>query len=1099
MESEVIASTTTCESLATKSYQSTSSHQSIEILGEIVGATNLVAALREENNNEDRLSTPPTTGVSKIDGDCVNAFCNVYWSNEMIHQTKTISKNNNPIWACDSGSLFTIPLRGDVTYYDLKIEVYDRVGRNETSLIGVISIPGETIQDGSICNEKRVQFELHKGGPDSSLRSKESGKFYSTSGVLKSIRRIAPVSMQWLENEDVPPADDEVDEDDSIYGGEKLVDGSERANIDDDYIFGKNGTIALRFRVATKEDIAFLKAVKIYNEGYRYARKKNSEALAGMKQILDGKRLAHIVSERSTSYLETLNCTFMNEFIDYRIFGKLDDAGVQRYRSKPGPDPSRPAHETKFLTLEEMKFFCRASSRNWVEAGSGNLGQIKLEILSCEGLPNKDYGEMFGNLTDPFVCIIYEDCLVQTDVIPDCINPMWLPWTQRAFVFNRMHELSSIYLGIFNHRYGPAQHDGCGRIAIDLSELKTNTIYTMKYELFSSPILTNRKSKGFITLRLQLTHGKKKKENILSLAKPPVMHVNVRRRKTLAIARYTCYGKYREDVYNTRILRSYVDELLEYVVSWSFILKRGMRSLIFWRGQVRIGKRAVPLHSFLAFVTAAYVIEYPNLIPAYIFFCAGWCMFVLTCEQHRHPSPWYRGKSFSHHLRRFISSELITSKGESIDVNEGFKEMKEMEKERQKIAEEDNMLQAQISAVKRELQQILAAVSSVVTIRTNEDVGGLNPLSKLLPVQLIMRDVIHYVRSVHMILSCKDSQLSFLLTILCFGIGVLLLVLPIGKILLWISRLLVWIFLGPWMKLADMTYKRRRTNIDGVNKHVKKIMKEIQGREQKRWMNARILREEALKLKATRILRFGRFAVKVPSINITRFRDHPLSESTARPASDDDKDINDECILRCVPGQKHYGVMIPQLINPKDLNKRRNVSSFMLNGSNGKIKKKRLLQKETLKFGGKSPKREVNLKLGEKEESMRFIVEPAKSFRDGIPAEIEMEEGFELIAATSGSNTTMHFDSSNNDYENESENESISSSEERDQTCFRKIENNNEDTRERNHGDNGDTRDFERSIQDEREVDTYTEINASTSHKGVEIQIERVLSDITES
>jgi len=83
--------------------------------------------------------------------------------------------------------------------------------------------------------------------------------------------------------------------------------------------------------------------------------------------------------------------------------------------------------------------------------------------------------------------------LVQTDVISDCLNPMWMPWTNRAFVFNRMHSLSSIYIGVFNHKLGPMHHTGCGRVAIDLRKFEPNTSYTLKYELFSSPTITNRK------------------------------------------------------------------------------------------------------------------------------------------------------------------------------------------------------------------------------------------------------------------------------------------------------------------------------------------------------------------------------------------------------------------------------------------------------------------------------------------------------------------------------------------------------------------------------------------------------------------------------
>jgi hypothetical protein len=75
-----------------------------------------------------------------------------------------------------------------------------------------------------------------------------------------------------------------------------------------------------------------------------------------------------------------------------------------------------------------------------------------------------------------------------------------------------------------------------------------------------------------------------------------------------------------------------------------------------------------------------------------------------------------------------------------------------------------------------------------------------------------------------------------------------------------------------------------RKSSSKVGKHVKKVMDEIQERERKRWMEARMFREEALKLKATRVLRFGRFAVNVPSINITRYHDYPLPESTATPS-----------------------------------------------------------------------------------------------------------------------------------------------------------------------------------------------------------------------
>lgn len=390
------------------------------------------------------------------------------------------------------------------------------------------------------------------------------------------------------------------------------------------------------------------------------------------------------------------------------------------------------------------------------------------------------------------------------------------------------------------------------------------------------------------------------------------MHVNVKQKKTLAIARYTCYGKYREDVYNTRILKSYVDELLEYVESWSFKLNVGILSLIFWRGQVRVWKFHLPLHSLVAFISATYVIERPHLIPAYFFFCIAWCMLILMCHQNRHPSPWHRTKSFAHHLgRHTFSGSFGKAEGETIHAKQGFEETKEMHEARKKIMEENKMLKSQIAAVRRELKKLLSAVSDV-HIKTCEDGSALNPLGKLLPVQLILRDIIYYVRWFKMTLDGKNSQLSFLIIICSSAIGLILTVLPVMTIISLACKLSIWIFLGPWMKLVDLAYQRRRP--DGkVEKHVKKVMEDIQEREKKRWIRKRIKREEAVKLRATRIIRFGPFAIKVPSANITRFHDYPLPSSTANPIAGCSSDNIAVDISQHVPGQKHSGVMIPEL------------------------------------------------------------------------------------------------------------------------------------------------------------------------------------------
>ncbi len=423
-----------------------------------------------------------------------------------------ISHSNNPIWACDTGSLFKIELDigqeiNERICKDLKIEVFHKskkVRKQQTTSLGIAIIEAENIITGKICNEERMTFDLCRNRANVLKHMKSNSRYLGNLDLWNSIESLTPaLQLLWPDKDkDVPQEDEEsVDGEDSIYGNnpdendhennhnhdDDDDDDDKSFDPDDDFLFGDKGTIALRFRIATTEDMDFLKAVDTYNNGFQYAKRKNKLALQKVSHMMNvsvqriqqvATKKVQVVSENSTSYNQGLNCEMMNELIDHRIRGKVvDDRGIYRFRVKPGPDPDpQNEQDTKFMTEEQMRTKCYEPSHAWVEAGSGSIGQIKLEILSCQGLPNKDFGQMFGNKTDPFVCIVYEDCLVKTDMILDCLSPMWMPWTQRAFLFNRMHEVSSIHIGVFNHMFGPiTKHTGCGRVTIDLKEFKVCT------------------------------------------------------------------------------------------------------------------------------------------------------------------------------------------------------------------------------------------------------------------------------------------------------------------------------------------------------------------------------------------------------------------------------------------------------------------------------------------------------------------------------------------------------------------------------------------------------------------------------------------------
>lgn len=155
-----------------------------------------------------------------------------------------------------------------------------------------------------------------------------------------------------------------------------------------------------------------------------------------------------------------------------------------KYLVRPTPDPKR-KDATTWLTKEKIEEETMNDSHTWIDVGSGNLGKVFVEVLSCDNLPNMDTGSTFGNKTDSFVSVVYEDCFARTDVINDCLSPKWLPWSQRAFIFNMMHTSSQLFLGVFDYDGNVLNdHDFIGRVSVDLSNFQPNTVYVLKYKLY---------------------------------------------------------------------------------------------------------------------------------------------------------------------------------------------------------------------------------------------------------------------------------------------------------------------------------------------------------------------------------------------------------------------------------------------------------------------------------------------------------------------------------------------------------------------------------------------------------------------------------------
>jgi hypothetical protein len=304
-----------------------------------------------------------------------------------------------------------------------------------------------------------------------------------------------------------------------------------------------SGYLAIRIRRASQYDIDFMDQL--------HSNKNNGTiSIPGMKRAIELDDHSHFKGGKGNikSMLTKRS----------RMPRGVTDKELREYKVRPGPDPKR-VEETTWMTQQQLDTECMKESVNWVDVGSGRLGRLFIEILHCDNLPNLDVGGFAGNKTDAFVSIVFEDAIVQTDVIDDTLSPRWLPWTKRAFIFHVMHSSSQLFLGVFDYDAGinpTDDHDLIGRVSVDLSNLQKDTVYTLNYKLYPTARMAARDERGNITIRVRLDITEERKLLLSAIEPPPAVYVNVKTRKEFRVVRYTCTGKYNMEKYSMKIINA---------------------------------------------------------------------------------------------------------------------------------------------------------------------------------------------------------------------------------------------------------------------------------------------------------------------------------------------------------------------------------------------------------------------------------------------------------------------------------------------------------------------------------------------------------------
>ena len=676
-------------------------------------------------------------------------------------------------------------------------------------------------------------------------------------------------------------------------------------------------SLVLRMRKASRYDIAFMKMLhrklkfgiggdefallKDFTEGEE---EDNDEGILPVQLLteIDEKLIAAQTSFECIGNVANVT----HESIRYFI----SDDTEKKHHVRPYPDPSR-KKQTTMLTKSQLREECYKPSTKWVNAGTGSIGNVFIEFLECRGLPNTDIGGAVGNQTDAFISAIYGDALVQTDVIDDCLSPMWMPWTTRAFKFQMSHPSTAIFIALADYDVGPLDHETIGRVEIQLNKFTPGILYTLTYNLHnSSNFIEFGDSIGKITVRIRVEYDEHKML-MASLKAPDQSFVTSKRKKTHRVAKYCTEGPHDEDTFELQLFWSLLDEILSKRQHLGYIISDTFYSLIFWRDQVA----GIPLHSAVVFYASVNVIERPHLLPSYFLFLSGWVMLVSLLQRNSHPNPWRRGHSLLHYWNILIHGKSLDDVRKEIRPMEGYKDAVKYERRWMERMNEDNRQYAKQVDLHARLQE----VAEDTNIRTKSKVKLKGALidqmlaPKLLTYQVWLSKICLKMRFLRNVLNWSEAEIAFFVTITFFGSSFIALFIPWTFLLRWTSRIVVWIF-GPWMRLADTIL--HGNSDESRRKYEKaKTSQQIMESFQQQHKVVRIERENALKMKAFRKLLFGKYNARVPERGyLSRHEDIPLPESFTENLLDKSKHVKSSSSVFYIPGQKiSGGELIPRI------------------------------------------------------------------------------------------------------------------------------------------------------------------------------------------
>jgi hypothetical protein len=258
----------------------------------------------------------------------------------------------------------------------------------------------------------------------------------------------------------------------------------------------------------------------------------------------------------------------------------------------------------------------------------GRIGSLRVEILGCVGLDR-----LKPNVSVYAVC---GDCAFASDVIGGFRSPMWPNSAKRAAVFPLHHAYARLFLGIFdvNARKVNEPDFFCGRVALDVPQLRPDTEYDITFPLRASSFIYDRRPRGVVRVRFSL-HWFSERAAILSYLKRPRNPLAFSKQakkqptipcgdpKTFRNVAVTVHGQDFPGKYTRGAFRATMREFNLSQQNIRFLLKVLILDCILYEN---------PLMSLYLFVTNMYCV-YLNSIRLIPPFLVGWLIYIFV-ENH---------------------------------------------------------------------------------------------------------------------------------------------------------------------------------------------------------------------------------------------------------------------------------------------------------------------------------------------------------------------------------------------------------------------------------------------------------------------------------